>query len=90
MNIAIIGAGQGGRSILAATYGLADINVVGIADLDENAPGMVLAREVGVNRYRDCLEMLKQQPRLPLKYSLVNVQQALIHSLLTPAAVFPR
>jgi methyl-accepting chemotaxis protein len=80
MNIAIIGAGQGGRSILAATYGLADINVVGIADLDENAPGMVLAREVGVNRYRDCLEMLKQQlPEIVIEATGVEQVQKLLH-----------
>ena len=42
MNIAIVGAGRGGRSILAAIHGLTGVNCVGIADLSESAPGMVL------------------------------------------------
>ena len=47
MNIAIVGAGRGGRSILAAIHGLSDVNCVGIADSVEGSPGMILAHKLG-------------------------------------------
>lgn len=59
MNIGIVGAGKGGRAILAATHGLPGICVVGIADIDDNAPGIKLARELGIRSFRDCLDLLK-------------------------------
>lgn len=46
--IAIVGAGAGGRAILAALTTLNTVQVVGIADLRTDAPGMVLARSLGI------------------------------------------
>lgn len=46
--IAIVGAGNGGRAILSALRALNTVKVVGVADLNAQAPGMLLARELGI------------------------------------------
>lgn len=56
--VAIIGAGQGGTSILRALQGIESVQVAGICDVNEQAPGMVLAREAGVNAYADIDKIL--------------------------------
>ncbi|MCX7569165.1 sigma 54-interacting transcriptional regulator [Tumebacillus sp. DT12] len=48
INILIVGAGRGGTALLRAFRDLASVHVVGIADVDPNAPGFVLARSLGV------------------------------------------
>jgi PAS domain S-box-containing protein len=49
LNVVIIGAGQGGSSLLRAFRGMASrIRVLGVADQNPAAPGMALAREIGV------------------------------------------
>lgn len=65
IHVGIVGAGKGGSAVLRATHGLPEVKVVGIADLNENAPGMELARKLGIRTFTDCLELL-QQPRLDI------------------------
>jgi PAS domain S-box-containing protein len=49
LNVVIIGAGQGGSGLLRAFRSMASrIRVVGVADKDPRAPGIALAREMGV------------------------------------------
>jgi PAS domain S-box-containing protein len=49
LNVVIIGAGQGGSSLLRAFRSMAArIRVLGVADHNPQAPGMALAREMGV------------------------------------------
>ena len=80
MNIAVVGAGRGGRSILAAICGLPDVKVVGISDLDENAPGIVLARELGVKTFADCLDMLRAgKPDIIIEATGVPKVQKMLH-----------
>ncbi len=52
-NIIIVGAGQGGSSILKALQGIEGIKVMGICDANPSAPGMMLAKEIGVKIYTD-------------------------------------
>lgn len=51
--IALVGAGAGGRAILAALATLDTAQVVGVADLRPDAPGMVLARNLGIPTMTD-------------------------------------
>ncbi len=48
MNIALVGGGKGGFSILKILSKMPQINVVGIVDIDNNAPGIKLAKELNV------------------------------------------
>lgn len=61
MRVGIVGAGKGGTSVLRAVLGLADVEVVGVADVNENAPGIRVARESGIRTYSDCLELLRHE-----------------------------
>ncbi|MDH7576277.1 MAG: methyl-accepting chemotaxis protein [Bacillota bacterium] len=81
IHVGIVGAGQGGSGVLRATHGLPDVKIVGIADLNESAPGMVLARELGIRTFQDCLELL-QQPRLEIVIEATGNPkvQELLHS----------
>ncbi|NPV29084.1 MAG: Gfo/Idh/MocA family oxidoreductase [Firmicutes bacterium] len=59
IKVGIVGAGKGGTSVLKALSDLPGVRVVGIADINEEAPGMKLAKESGIKTYRDCVEMLE-------------------------------
>ncbi|ASS75006.1 sigma-54-dependent Fis family transcriptional regulator [Tumebacillus algifaecis] len=48
IKILIVGAGRGGSAMLRAFEDLAKVRVVGIVDIDTNAPGLALAREMGI------------------------------------------
>ncbi|MEN6461278.1 MAG: methyl-accepting chemotaxis protein [Syntrophomonas sp.] len=52
-NIAVIGAGQGGASILNAFMGIGTVTIMGICDVNQNAPGIILARQNGIPTYDD-------------------------------------
>ena len=46
--IVLIGAGRGGRALLELFHKDPNIEIVGVADRDEGAPGIVLATELGL------------------------------------------
>lgn len=52
-NVIIIGAGQGGSAVLRALLGIKAIKVLGICDVNPDAPGIRLAREKGIMVYND-------------------------------------
>ena len=60
VKIAIIGGGKGGTTIMNAFHGIDEFEIVGICDTNSDAPGIVLARELGVSVFTDLLEILKQ------------------------------
>lgn len=52
-NIIIVGAGQGGSSILQALHGIKGIKIMGICDVNTDAPGINLAKKKGIATYSD-------------------------------------
>ncbi|NLV15909.1 MAG: chemotaxis protein [Syntrophomonadaceae bacterium] len=52
-NIAIVGAGEGGTSILKALADISGIRVTGICDVNSNAPGIIMARELGISTFAE-------------------------------------
>ena len=46
--IILIGAGRGGRALIELCHQDPTIEIVGVADKDEGAPGIVLAHELGL------------------------------------------
>lgn len=53
INVAIVGLGAGGTSVLKALYGIGQIKVLGVCDVDDKAPGAILAREQGIPFFTD-------------------------------------
>jgi len=46
--IILIGAGRGGRALVELFHKDPSVEIIGVADKDEGAPGIVLARELGL------------------------------------------
>ncbi|PKM77144.1 MAG: chemotaxis protein [Firmicutes bacterium HGW-Firmicutes-15] len=65
MDIAIIGGGKGGATILNAFREIEQFNIIGICDINENAPGVQMARKLKVRVY-DNLEVLLKEPGLDM------------------------
>jgi len=56
--VILIGAGRGGRALVELFHKDPTVEIVGVADKDEGAPGMVLARDLGLTvttSYRELL-----------------------------------
>jgi len=56
--VAIVGGGKGGAVILNAIQNLEDIKVIGIAEINPEAPGAQLAKKNGIPIYQDYHEMI--------------------------------
>ncbi len=58
--VAVIGAGRGGVALLKLLSGYPDLELVSIAEVDDNAPGLKLARQMGIpitRNYQDFAKM---------------------------------
>lgn len=58
INVVIIGAGAGGTSILKALLKMDKVNILGIADVNPEAPGIQLAKEKGITTSLDFSTLL--------------------------------
>ena len=47
-NILIIGAGKGGKLLIEMFYNSATVNILGVVDTKKDAPGIQLARSLGI------------------------------------------
>ncbi|QUH19938.1 methyl-accepting chemotaxis protein [Alkaliphilus sp. B6464] len=72
MRIAIIGGGQGGRSILSTLMRMQEIEIAGIVDIDENAPGIQLAKNLGVYHTDSIQEILSKRVDLIIEVTGSN------------------
>ena len=61
MRVAIVGGGKGGTSILETLNKMNEVQVVGIVDIDENAPGIKLAREYNIYNTSSMEELFKRK-----------------------------
>lgn len=59
LNIAIIGGGNGGKAMLRVLSPLPDVNILGISDVRLDAPGIILAKELGIRTSTDMNDLLK-------------------------------
>jgi len=58
--IMIIGAGAGGTALLPILNDYKDIEVTGVADTNSNAPGLVLAKKMGIPTSNDFQKLLTE------------------------------
>ena len=57
--VGIVGGGRGGLAMLRLLSSLSEVSVVGIADVNSDAPGLVAARELGIQTFLDFTQLLK-------------------------------
>lgn len=57
IKVGVVGAGETGTPLLRQLLAAEFVDVVGVADLDEAAPGMVLARQHGRRTTTDFMEL---------------------------------
>lgn len=60
IRIALIGAGETGTPLLQQLLGAAFVEMVGVADLNDDMPGMQLARQHGVTTTNDFMTLVSQ------------------------------
>lgn len=59
IRVGIVGGGRGGLAMLRLLSTLPDITLIGIADINENAPALVAAKESGISIFLDFKELLR-------------------------------
>ncbi len=59
-NVAIVGAGSGGATLYRMLKTMEHINIVGIADKNPHAPGVLLAKKDGVFNTTDFVELIRK------------------------------
>lgn len=57
----IIGGGKGGTALLQALKDIPQVNIVGVCDIDPNAPAMHMAQEMGISTYTDSSQLILEQ-----------------------------
>lgn len=72
--IAIIGGGQGGTTMLKAFSTIDEFQVLGVCDVNPEAPALKLARQLGIQAFLDIGEMLAQ-PGLELIIEATGVNR---------------
>ena len=75
IKVGVIGAGETGtpflRQLLAADF----VDVVGVADLDQDAPGMVLTREHGRRTTTDFMELADLREEVDIIIDVTGVAE---------------
>jgi len=67
INILIVGAGRGGTAMLKAFRDLATVRVVGVADIDPEAPGLAWARQMGIPTAADFETLLQDDVKVVIE-----------------------
>ncbi|PKK91269.1 MAG: hypothetical protein CVV64_05725 [Candidatus Wallbacteria bacterium HGW-Wallbacteria-1] len=64
MKIAIVGAGQACQTLLPVLCSIDSISVTGVSDINENAPGILLAKELGISIFTHMKDLMATGPDL--------------------------
>jgi diguanylate cyclase (GGDEF)-like protein len=59
--VGIIGGGQGGTALLQALSTLPQVKVVGVCDIDPQAPALAIATQAGIPTYNDTGQLIGEQ-----------------------------
>ena len=61
VNIGIIGGGKDGTALLQALKDIPQVNIVGICDINPEAPAVLIARDMGIDTYTDSGQLILEQ-----------------------------
>jgi diguanylate cyclase (GGDEF)-like protein len=61
IDIGIIGGGKGGTALLRALKDIPQVTIVGLCDIDPQAPAILIAREMGIDTYTDSGQLILEQ-----------------------------
>lgn len=73
-NIAVIGAGHAGMELLERLFSAEFVNIVGVADTNRHAPGMLLAREHRVLVTTDMKDLLEDSSQIDIIIDVTGVK----------------
>lgn len=59
--ILIVGAGKGGKALIELFFGSRTVDIIGVADTNQEAPGIKLAKELNIPTARDYKEFMDQE-----------------------------
>lgn len=59
IRIGVVGAGETGTPLLQQLLDASFVEVVGVADLNQDMPGIALARARGIPTFGDCMELAR-------------------------------
>ena len=62
VDIGIIGGGKGGSALLHVLKDIPQVTIVGLCDIDPEAPAISIAREMGIETYTDSGQLILEQP----------------------------
>jgi predicted homoserine dehydrogenase-like protein len=75
IRIAMVGAGETGTPLLQQLLSAPFVKVMGVADLNSEAPGMRLAREYGVNTFDDFMDLVRKGDELDIIIDVTGVHK---------------
>jgi predicted homoserine dehydrogenase-like protein len=73
ISIVLIGAGETGTPLLRQLLAAPFVKVLGVADLNDQMPGIKLAREKGVPTTNDFMTLLKQGDKVDIVIDVTGV-----------------
>lgn len=85
MKVLIVGGGRGGIAMLECLHGTSGIEIVGVCDVKDDAPALVMARELKLKTSTD-LKGALQTPELEIVLDVTGSEKAhqIIHELKPP------
>lgn len=73
-NIAVIGAGQAGLELLGRLFKAEFVNVMGVADTNPEAPGVLLAKEQGIPVTTDMYDLLVDSHEIDILIDVTGIK----------------
>ncbi|MBB1488450.1 Gfo/Idh/MocA family oxidoreductase [Oceanospirillum sediminis] len=73
-NIAVIGAGHAGLELLERLFEAEFVNIIGVADTNRHAPGILLAREHQVHVTSDMFDLLQKSDEIDIIIDVTGVK----------------
>ncbi len=81
MKIGIIGGGTGGSSILKTLIKMQEVDIIGISDIDPEAPGILMAKENQLYYTLDMSDLFRKKPDIMIEATGVQQVKKMVEEL---------